>query len=148
MVGWSHVARGNEPELDEIKRLLRRLDALGGTPGRAAPGQRIEAWQPLAMGGPTGTQALVIPEGPATPVLRQAPKRSRRAIYAIGATAAVISTVAASITLVWLAAPARPVSGPLPAEMVAPNALDDATVETVEVVRHAAWGARGSVGVR
>lgn len=154
MVGWSHVARGNEPELDEIKKLLRRLDALGGEQVRAAPAQRIEAWpsvpaRPVSTGAPVGAQALVTRDVPAmAPHPSRKPKRSRSAIYAIGATAAVISTVAASILLVWLAAPARPVTGPLPPELVAPNALDDTTVETVEVVRHAAWRDNGAGGIQ
>lgn len=143
------MVRGNEPEFDEIKKLLRRLDAIGGEQAFAAASERIEARPPpLSAGalmpihvGDRAAQASV-------PALRREPGRSRPAIYAAGTTAAVISTVAASIMLVWLAAPARPVSGPLPSAPELPNALDHSPVETVDVVRHAAWRESGAGGIR
>ena len=147
------MARGKEPEFDEIRRLLRRLDALHGEQAFGVPSRRIEA-RPLVPLGVLPPMAMADPEtmardafaGAAAPQRR--PQRPRSAISAIRTSAAVISTVAASIVLVWLVAPSRPVSGPLPPELVAPNALDDTTVETVEVVRHAAWRDGSTGGVR
>ncbi|HRO49726.1 MAG TPA: hypothetical protein PLW75_06280, partial [Hyphomicrobium sp.] len=131
------MARGKEPEFDEIRRLLRRLDALHGERAFGAPSRRIEARPLVPLGAQPPMAVTDALAGAAAP--RRRPQRPRSAISTIRTSAAVISTVAASIVLVWLVAPSRPVSGPLPPELVAPNALDDTTVETVEVVRHAAW---------
>lgn len=142
------MARGKEPEFDEIRRLLRRLDALHGDQA-VAPALRRTEVAPLT---PFGALAHIdmadrhVSAGAVAPARMS--KRPRSAISAIRTSAAVISTVAASIVLVWLVAPSRPASGPLPPELVAPNALDDTTVETVEVVRHAAWRNSGTGGVR
>ncbi|HRN90019.1 hypothetical protein [Hyphomicrobium sp.] len=144
------MLRGNEPEFEEIKKLLRRLDAIGGEQAFAGASQQIEVRPPPIPSGALvpvhaadrGTPTLSVP------ALRRRPERSRPALYAIGTTAAVISTVAASIMLVWLAAPARPVSGPLPSAPELPNALDNTPVETVDVVRHAAWRESGAGGIR
>ncbi|AHB50137.1 hypothetical protein W911_09055 [Hyphomicrobium nitrativorans NL23] len=143
------MVRGNEPEFEEIKKLLRRLDAIGGEQASAGASRRIEVWPPsLPSAALTHVHAAERDVLAPLPALRRKPERSRPAIYAIGTTAAVISTVAASIMLVWLAAPARPVSGPLPSALELPNALDDTPVETVDVVRHAAWRQSGAGGVR
>src|SRR5690606_19074055 len=113
----------DEPGMEELKRLLRRLDGLGGGPAMAGAAQVVETRRYPWDGDWAGRDC-------APSIESSRPRRT--AIYAATKTAAVISTVAASMVVLWLGAPGRPVTGPLPPVPELPTALDHVPFETVD----------------
>lgn len=111
----------DEPKMDELKRLLRRLDGLDGSKGLTKSAQEAEAEQRGYVGALRGTPA---PGETAAPPPAQK-KTSSSAIYVAAATAAIISTVTVYLAMSWQGGPGEQGAGTVPgSERLVPSKLE------------------------
>lgn len=123
-VGWPYMGHSDEPRMDELKKLLRRLDGLDGSQSLAKKAEQAEAQQRGYVGALRGAPVAGRDEAVAPPAPDKARKSSRSAIYVAAATAAVISTVTVYMMMTWQSAPGGRATGPLPSQPIVPSQLD------------------------
>lgn len=120
------MGHDDEPRMDELKKLLRRLDGLDGGKSLAKKAQQAEAQQRgyvgALRGAPVGAQDRDEPAPLQT--APKGPRSSRSAVYVAAATAALISTVTVYMLLAWQGASPKRATGPLPADPVVPSTFD------------------------
>lgn len=112
--------------MDELKKLLRRLDGLDGSKSLGKKTQQAEAQQRGYVGALRGAPVAARErDDQASP--NTAPKEtrtSRSAVYAAALTAALISTVTVYLMLSWQAGSPRRATGPHSPESVVPSTFD------------------------
>lgn len=118
------MGHSDEPRMDELKKLLRRLDGLDGSKSLTKKAQQAEAQQRGYVGALRGAPAADREEPGAVPSAPKEPKPSRSAVYVAAAAAAVISTATVYMMLTWQSAPEGRVTGPLPSVPIVPSNLD------------------------
>lgn len=94
------MAHRDEPKMDELKKLLRRLDGIEGDKGQKAQLPDQQGYVGALRGMPAGSGA----SGPSFAPAASTPAKSgssRVAPYAAAATAAVVSTVTVFLLLAW-----------------------------------------------
>lgn len=119
------MAHSEEPRMDELKKLLRRLDGLDGTKTQAKKAQQ-ESKERGYVGALRGTPGAAgdAPPPSAPPEPKEA-KASGSAVYVAAATAAIISTVTVYLMLTWQNGPGERGAGPLPQpDRVVPSKLE------------------------
>lgn len=119
------MAHGEDPRMDELKKLLRRLDGLDGNKSLAKTAQGAKTQQRGYLGALHGVPGGGA-QGDETP--REGDRAgkarpSRPAIYAAALTAAIISTVSVYVMMSSQATPPQQATG-LSAEPVVPSAFD------------------------
>lgn len=124
-VEWPRMAHGEDPRMDELKKLLRRLDGLDGNKSLAKTAQQADAQQRgyvgALRGAPVGRGQD--DETPKNGDRAGKGRPSRPAIYAAALTAAVISTVSIYLMMSSQATPPQRATG-LTAEPAAPGTFD------------------------
>lgn len=120
------MGHGDEPKMDDLKKLLRRLDGLDGSKNLGKKGQQQSETQSRGyVGALRGAPVASDQEaGASQPTGKDEPRRSRSVIYVAAATAALISTVTAYMMLSWQAGTPNRATGPLPSEPVVPSTFD------------------------
>lgn len=125
-VGWPAMGHGEEPRMDELKKLLRRLDGLDGNKSLAKKAQNAEGQQRGYVGALRG--APVAPqEGETSAASETAPnerRTSRSAVYVAALTAALISSLTVYMLLAWQEASPKRATGPHPVEPVMPSTFE------------------------
>lgn len=123
------MAHNVEPKMDELKRLLRRLDGLDGgkSTAKAAPEGETEAEQRGYVGALRGAPVTDQDDDFTTPVVPAAATRrpSNAAIYVAAAAAAAISTATVYLVMSWQGDRVGQGETPVPSsERAAPSKLD------------------------
>lgn len=119
------MGHGDEPKMDDLKKLLRRLDGLDGSKSLGKKGQQSETQSRGYVGALRGAPAASDQdESTSQPTGKKEVRPSRSAIYVAAATAALISTVTAYMMLSWQAGTPKRATGPLPSEPVVPSTFD------------------------
>lgn len=113
----------DEPKMDELKKLLRRLDGLDGDRGLAKKGQQAEAEQRGWVGALRGTPALAGVDSLPVPAPGARSRSVGPAILA-AATAAIISTVTMYMVMSQAPLQGNRAVTPQPAGSVTPGKLD------------------------
>ena len=85
------MGHSDEPKLDELKKLLRRLDGLDGSKSLAKKAEETDGDPRGYVGALRGTPVVAGDEIGSTP--SPSAKKSNSAVYVAAATAALISTV-------------------------------------------------------
>jgi hypothetical protein len=120
MAGMGHT---DELKMDELKRLLRRLDGLDGSRGVTKSGQ-TEAEERGYVGALRGTPQHEEPVS-AHPLPVEKKGASSSAVFMAAVAAAAISTVTVYLVMSWQGVPGNQGAGPLPsAQPVVPSKLD------------------------
>jgi TPR repeat protein len=122
------MAHNVEPKMDELKRLLRRLDGLDGgkSAAKAAPEGEAEAEQRGYVGALRGAPVTDQDDDFTAPVVPAAMRRSSNsAIYVAAAAAAVVSTATVYLVMSWQGDRVGQGETPVPStERAAPSKLD------------------------
>lgn len=119
------MAHNVEPKMDELKRLLRRLDGLDGSKGAVKGLEEAQAEQHGYVGALRG--APVSDQDDDAPLALAMPekKSSSSAVYIAAATAAAISTATVYLVMSWQAEKMERGAAPVPSsERVVPSKLD------------------------
>lgn len=117
----------DEAKMDDLKRLLRRLDGLDSSKVASKTAQDIEAEQHSYVGALRG--APVVIEDGVAPVAAAVPEQRKEtsysAIYVAAATAALISTVTVYLMMSWQGGSAGQGAGPVQSpEKFVPSKLE------------------------
>jgi len=114
----------DEVKMDELKKLLRRLDGLDGSKGAESATQQAEAEQRGYVGALRGAPVHGDQDPPpALPPKER--KTSVTAVYVAAAAAAAISTVTVYLVMSWQGAPADEGAGAMPSsERAVPSRLE------------------------
>lgn len=120
------MAHTVEPKMDELKRLLRRLDGLDGSKGLAKSAQDAEAEQRGYVGALRGAPVPGESDLPVSLAPPSQKKASSAPVFVAALMAAVVSTVTVYVVMSWQGAPGErgAAAPPAPAERVVPSKLD------------------------
>ena len=114
----------DEIKMDELKKLLRRLDGLDGSKSTESAAQQAEAEQRGYVGALRGAPLHGDQDPFPAPPLKER-KTSVAAVYMAAAAAAVISTVTVYLVMSWQGAPAGEGAGATPSsDRVVPSRLE------------------------
>ncbi len=120
------MGHGEEPRMDELKKLLRRLDGLDGSKSLAKTAQHAEGQQRGYVGALRGAP-VASQDRETLAASETAPnerRSSRSAVYVAAMTAAAISTVTVYMLLAWQDASPERATGPHPVEPVMPSSFE------------------------
>lgn len=117
------MAHSVEPKMDELKRLLRRLDGLDGSKSVVKSAQEEEAEQRGYVGALRGAPVSEEEDGASIPLPVAEKKNSSSAVLIAAAMAAAISTATVYLIMSWQASNVEQGRGPLPSSAV-PSKLD------------------------
>lgn len=113
-----------EPKMDDLKRLLRRLDGLEGNKGLAKSGEDAEAERGY-VGALRGAPMHAEADDVSASLPPAAKKSSSAPVFVAALMAAVVSTVTVYVVMSWQGAPGKKGAGPAPAsERVVPSKLE------------------------
>lgn len=121
-MGRQEMAHNIEPKMDDLKRLLRRLDGLDGSKGISKTTQEVEADQRGYVGALRGAPMT---DEDGLPIAPPVPEKtaSYSAVYIAAAAAAAISTATVYFVMSWQAQKAD--QGVVPSsERAVPSKLD------------------------
>jgi hypothetical protein len=120
----AQMGHTDEPKMDDLKRLLRRLDGLDGSKS-LAKAQEAEEEHRGYVGALRGAPVIGGEEPPPS-IVPPAPKTtSNSGVYIAAATAALISTVTVYLMMSWQQpAPVNRGAGPASSQPVVPSKLD------------------------
>lgn len=114
----------DEPKMDELKRLLRRLDGLDGSKGSSKAGPS-EAEQRGYVGALRGAPQHEDEASPALAALPVEKKASNSAVFVAAVAAAAISTMTVYLVMSWQGNQINQGAGPVPsAQPIVPSKLD------------------------
>ena len=114
----------DEPKMDELKRLLRRLDGLDGSRG-GSRGGLPEAKQRYCGGPPRGAPQKGEGVSPAVTSLPVEKKSSNSAVFVAAVAAAAISTMTVYLVMSWQGNQINQGAGPVPSSQpIVPSKLD------------------------
>lgn len=120
------MGQTSEPRMDELKRLLRRLDGLDGSVAKKVPETALEqrGYVGALRGAPVPGDEDYVPAG-ALAAAGEVKRSSNSAVYVAAVTAAIISTVTVYLMMTWQEGPDKRGAGPLPSsDQILPSKLD------------------------
>jgi TPR repeat protein len=113
--------------MDELKRLLRRLDGLDGSVARKTSDTDAEqrGYVGALRGAPAPGDEDYVHAAPMAALAAGERKSSNSSVYLAAITAAVISTVTVYLMMTWQEGPDKRGAGPLPSsDQILPSKLD------------------------
>lgn len=118
------MGHGEEPRMDELKKLLRRLDGLDGNKSLAKTAQQADSQQRGYVGALRGAPVGGGRDEAAPAEDTGKGRSSRSAMYVAALTAALISTVSVYLMMTWQATTPQRATGPAPSKPVVPSTFD------------------------